>query len=140
MKGLKVGIIVVGFVAAALILWRFGTGKEAVPDTPETKNLWKCSDRECGHEYEMTAKQADDARRREFKEGESWPPAICPKCGQQMAHRCQKCPDCGTVFFGPEVPGSTGACPKCYPDEKPPEPDLPVEEGEEAPRPRPKVI
>jgi hypothetical protein len=140
-KGLKIGIIVVGFVVAALFFWRFVSGKEASPDAPEeTKTLWKCSNRTCGHEYAMTAPQAEEARTKDAKEGEAWPPAVCPKCGQRTVYTCQKCEVCGTVFFGPEVPGSTGACPKCYPEVKPPPPDEPVEEGQEAPRPRPKML
>lgn len=138
MKAAKIGIAVALLVVAAIILWRYTLRAEQIPDTEETRALWMCSSDECLHVFEMTAREEAEAQK--LAEGQPWPPGVCPKCGKRTAYHAQKCPECETVFFGPEVEGWTGACPKCYPDEKPPEEYYPIEEGEEAPRPRPKAI
>jgi hypothetical protein len=123
----KIAIIVVGFPLAALILWRCYP-REVVPNTPETKTLWRCTDKDCSHEFELTAKQVMDATM------QGPPPIDCPKCKQKKAFSCQRCEKCGTVYFGVEVPGATGRCPKCEPEAKPPEPEPQPEEGQPAPR------
>ena len=138
MKGAKIGIAVVLFLAAAVIFWRYTIRPDQIPDAEEARATWMCSDDDCHHAFEMTI--AEEAEAQKLAGGQPWPPAVCRKCGKRTAYHAQKCPECGTMYFGPEVEGWTGACPKCYPDEKPPEEYYPVEEGEEAPRPRPKAI
>ncbi|MBN2562775.1 MAG: hypothetical protein JXQ75_17770 [Phycisphaerae bacterium] len=137
MKNLKVAIVVVALAAAAVIAWHYGSGDRDIPDDEGTKTLWMCS--ECKHVFEMTAREVSEARDRGPK---PWPPAICPACGEQKSYLAQKCPQCGTVYFGSEVEGGTGACPKCHPEVEPPELYYPEEETEDAPirRPRPRAI
>ena len=35
------------------------------------------------------------------------------ECKQRQAHQAAVCPKCKTVYFGRDVPGETGLCPKC---------------------------
>lgn len=140
MKGMKVGIAVVLLVAAGIITWKFSLRPAAEAKGEDTSITWMCSDKDCSHVFSMTANETLQLQQKEEKPGEPWPPSSCPKCKARTAWPAQKCEKCGTMFFGPEVKGWTGACPKCHPDVKPPEEfEAPSAPGE-APKPRPKAI
>ena len=113
MKSVKIGIIVACLAAAVAITFLFG-GEEAIPEAMEGTTHWKCT--ACDHEFELKDSQL-------FKEQEranSPSPLYCPKCSELKAYQPMACYTCNTLFFGPEVPGASGQCPKCRPDAVPP--------------------
>ncbi len=128
LKNLKIGISVAALAVAAGITFYFSGSTVEPPDTEDSKTLWKFA--ECGHSFELTSKQFAD----EEKRAASASPLFCPKCNKMTAYRPIRCLKCDTIFFGPEVPGSSGECPNCRPKnrEQPPE--------EEQPADAPKVI
>jgi len=133
-KAAKLAIAVVLFAIAAVLAVRNLRGGHGVPDTPESRTQWMCS--ACLHPFQMTAREAEEAARRGPP---PWPPAFCPQCRAKKAYVAMRCPNCGTFFFGPEVEGYTGECPKCRPPPPPPPPP-PEEDGSTVPeQPRPKV-
>lgn len=111
MKNLKVIIIVLGLGGAGLMFFMNMKKEEPIPDTPESKSLWMCN--ACQKTVEWTTKQEYE------NSGSAAPPLFCPSCKARELYRAQKCEQCGTVFFGADVPGSSGVCPKCHPDVKP---------------------
>ena len=40
-------------------------------------------------------------------------PLICDSCAERKVHRLYICVKCSTEYFGADVPGSPGQCPKC---------------------------
>ena len=141
MKGLKIGFVVIAFALAVAITLMRSDGDETLPDTDDSKTLWKCT--ACEHQFEMTAREVAHAK--EKAKGDA---VHCPKCQQVKAYQLMACYTCQTLFFGTEVPGSTGECPKCRPDAEPwiePEPipvdeDDPYEPEQRRKRERPKSV
>lgn len=151
MNKFKIALATVMLAIAIALLWgslSYDAGA-VLPDDDSTKTLWMCSLPECGQSFFLTARQAQQAME---KGPQPWPPAICPQCKNQKAYQAQQCPDCGTKYFGSEVPGYTGACPKCHPEVRPLEEFLSPEDeddpssgptpdnGDAPPRPRPKTV
>ena len=133
MKKLKVGIIVVCLAVAVTVTLVFSPTEEPIPDTDESQTQWMC--RACSHVFMLTAREhaAETARGPEPS-----PPLYCPKCGKKEAYRAAKCSKCGTVYFGAQVPGATGACPKCYPRRSPPREEPEEDTGPARRKKRPK--
>jgi len=136
-KGIKIGMAIVLLATVGVITWRHRLRPEPIPNEEVIQTTWMCSDNECKHVFTLTSKEIEAAR---SAEPQPWPPAFCSKCKERTAYQTLKCEKCGTLYFSQEVKGSSGACPKCFPDTKPPEEYYPAEEGQEAPRPRPKVL
>jgi len=130
-QGLKLAVAIVVLVAAGAI-YHFRSVESPPAETEDSAMLWCC--RECHHSYKLTPSQT---KVEAAKAGSEFP-LICPKCGKKEAYRALICEYCETMYFGNEVPGSTGACPKCFPPvpndprittpvEKPAEKSVPVE-------------
>ncbi len=142
MKALKIGIAVVLLAAALAITMLTGDGSEPLPDTPESNVKWRCSD--CEHTYDLSSLKSAEAQTR----AGATAPIHCAKCDVKAAYQVIGCPECGTLYFGSEAPGSTGQCPKCNPDASPWEPGGGFDRGDgmpenpEAapPKPRPKNV
>jgi hypothetical protein len=124
MKNVKIIVIVLGLGGAALMLFMNMKKEEPIPDTPDTKTLWMCA--ACQKSLEWTLKEEVDYSH------SAAPPLPCPSCKARELYRAQRCPECDTIFFAADVPNSTGKCPKCNPDLKPPPPPD-IEDKEEAP-------
>lgn len=114
MKNVKIGIIV-GALAAALLITIFFGGEEKIPDDGSTNTHWQCI--ACGHSYDLSLTELLKEYQRVGTENA---PLICPKCSEKKVYQPVACHVCKTIFFGTEVPDSTGECPKCKPDATPP--------------------
>ena len=131
MQKVKLGIIVGALVLAGVFTFICNKDQEPIEvakDDP--KSPWLCAS--CNHQFEMNSKEEYDASQ---NVPNTMPPFICPQCKARQAWRANICEECGTAYFGSEVPNSTGVCPKCNPDAKPKPPEEVEEEqqgGEEA--------
>jgi len=142
LKAVKIGIVVVLLAAALAITLLTGDGAEPLADTPESSIKWRCAD--CEHTFDLTAFKSGEAQRR----AQAIAPIHCVHCDEQSAYQVIACPECGTLYFGSEAPGSTGRCPKCNPDASPWQPDGGFDREDERPeipdapppRPRPKNV
>lgn len=123
MKTLKIGIIVAA-LGAAFAIFLFGDEGQVPPDTDESKTVWQCT--ACEHRVEWTALQVQQ----EYGKAEGVP-FICPNCKETAVYQLMACLTCRTLFFGSEVPGETGQCPKCRPDAELPIPPVEVQEDDE---------
>jgi hypothetical protein len=141
-KATKIGIIVAALGAAIIITLFFG-GEEPPPDDASTNTLWKCV--ECEHSFSLTARELD----KEYERTTGTIPLYCPKCSKKTVYQPMACLRCNTLFFGPEVPGVPGVCPKCKPEEQPSPliEEAPIHEGEATPeeqaepeKPKPKSV
>ncbi len=111
MKQAKIAIIVVALSGSALIYFITRSGADPIPDTPESATGWMCQ--ECEHVFSLTAMAAGE----EYRRAGGQPPLFCPACNEKQAYRAATCSTCGTKYFGFEVPGQPGVCPKCHPNE-----------------------
>lgn len=111
MKSIKIAIIILALSGSVIVYFITRSGADPIPDTEESATEWMC--RDCRHVFSLTAREAAD----EYARAEGRPPLFCPACGEKKAYRVATCPNCGTKYFGFDVPGETGACPKCFPDE-----------------------
>ncbi len=142
MKSLKIGVAVVLLAAALAITLFVGDGAEPLADTAESSVKWRCTG--CEHTFDLSALKSAEAQRR----AQGTAPIHCAKCDEKTAYQVIGCSDCGTLFFGSEVPGSTGQCPKCNPEASPWEPgggfngegDTPENPDAPPPKPRPKNV
>ena len=112
-RRIQVAVIVVALGAVGAIFWTTNEAGEALPDTPESETLWMCH--ACGHAFRLTASAVAEERRR----AGGLAPLLCPTCSEREAYRAAVCGQCGTMFLGPDAPGSSGVCPQCYPDHEP---------------------
>lgn len=126
MKKVKLGIIVVALGAAAIISFLTGEDQGSIANVDDYRSAWKCV--KCEHKFDLTEREAQLA---EEKAGGS--PIHCAECGKIKAYRLASCLRCGTMFFGPEVPGGSSDCPKCPKHKKPraEKPDDTTEEEDE---------
>jgi len=108
-KHVKIGVIVAAMGTAALLFMFRSNAVEPVPDTPETAVQYKC--RVCQNVFDLTPTKIQA----EVEKAGQDAPLFCQGCNAKEAYRVSTCDKCGEQFFGPEVPGSTGACPKCFP-------------------------
>jgi hypothetical protein len=134
-QGVKIGIGVGGLAAAIGIFVFFGGSEEAQLAKPESMTLWMCA--ACGVTSDLTVKQAETLAR---ESGPPAPPLNCAKCKEKKVYRAGRCDKCQTPFFGSDVPDSSGQCPKCNPEAKPPSPlpdeiEEPLTEEEKADQP-----
>lgn len=112
MKFVKIGIIVASLGAAVAITWLYGDDQPRLPDTDASNTLWKCT--ACEREFALTAHQAGLAQAQAHGV-----PIECVHCRKVKAYQLMACLKCNTRFFGSEVPGESGQCPKCNPDAEP---------------------
>jgi len=108
-KHVKIGIIAVALGTAALLLMFRSNVAEPVPDTPETAVAYQC--RICKTVFNLTPTQV----KAEVDRAGQDVPLHCQSCSEKEAYRVATCDKCNGQYFGPEVPGSTGACPQCFP-------------------------
>lgn len=110
MKTAKIVTAVVLFVVAGVIFF-FNSGEKAeIPQDADTMTAWKCA--ECGKRVDLSATQVNEMM---IQVG-NVVPIICPACSKQHLYQIAVCPVCSTEFFGAEVPGHSGRCPKCSPE------------------------
>ena len=106
----KLIVALVIFAAAVLIFFLNSGDAEELPEsTPSIATPYKCAG--CDSKVELSDDQY--FAKREEVGGE--PPFICSACTKQQLYRLYTCTFCSTEFFGAEVPGGTGQCPKCNP-------------------------
>lgn len=136
----KIVIAVVALGAAVTITILFsGSGEDSQLVADETKTLWMCAG--CSQTADLTIKEVETMTR---EAGPDAPPLNCPHCKEKKFYRAKRCEVCATVYFGAEVPGSTGVCPKCNPEAVPPPPPpenetIEVQEETHEPGEEPKV-
>lgn len=129
MKNIKIGIIVAALGLAAVITYLTHGDQPIADDLSSEKSVWMCS--ECKTITKLSEREVES----ECRKLKDSPPLICEKCTLQKLYQVITCPVCETYFFGAEVPGSPGECPKCKPDAVPP----PEQEDESSPTYRPQV-
>ena len=112
MNNVKLGIIVAALGLAGIMFWRTSSSADDLPDTEESQTRWMCSDPNCGFDFLLTASECQEAEQRAG--GTS--PLYCQKCDKKLAYRAATCLACDTPYFGQDVPGSSGLCPKCKPN------------------------
>lgn len=133
-KQIKLGIIVVGLVAAATITF-LSNRSDSAADAEESSTLWKCT--ACLKTFDLTARQAARAQR-----AAGGVPILCPRCDKVRGYQVMACLKDGTLFFGSEVPDHNGQCPVCFlaakkPKKKqraPEEQDIEAEPPDEEPK------
>lgn len=114
-KNVKIGLAVVCLLAAGASWYRFSRSwEDAPPDTPESSTQWIC--RSCKADFKLTGLQYEKAKK---EVGGKEMPLICPKCKQKDLWLAAYCPTHNLVYLSSWAPGSTGKCPKCYPDAEP---------------------
>jgi hypothetical protein len=104
----KIGIITVIACALALVLFFQGGRANPVGGGADTRTQWLC--KSCTHNFLLTAKEV---AQRADPDPRHWAPLVCPECKQKQAYQALVCPKCKTIYFGSDVPGETGQCPKC---------------------------
>ena len=109
--------------AGGVTFWFMRGGEEVAAKAEETKTLWMCG--ACSGTLDLTAKDVDVMAK---EAGPPTPPLICAKCKEKKVYRAVRCSKCGSAYFSSDVPDSTGVCPKCNPDAKPPVIEETVEE------------
>jgi hypothetical protein len=110
MKFLKPAIVVCCAIATLIVvLTQFGSSELA--QEAQYPTAWMCS--VCKHRFDLTGSEAAAAM-----QDTGMPPVLCPSCRERKAYQLNSCMKCATVYFGGEVPGSTGKCPKCFPEAK----------------------
>ncbi|GJQ25859.1 MAG: hypothetical protein HBSAPP02_08910 [Phycisphaerae bacterium] len=126
MQKVKIGIIVGAIALAGIITFMCNKDQEPIEvAADDPKSPWLCA--ACNHQFELNSKEEFEAAQ---KVPNNLPPLLCPQCKARQAWRANICEECGTAYFGAEVPNSTGVCPKCHPDAKPKAPED-VEEEEQ---------
>jgi DNA-directed RNA polymerase subunit RPC12/RpoP len=145
-KSVKIAIIVIALGSALVITLKMGGGEDAKQAVAEeSRTSWLCGD--CSHQLQLTALEVAEKMK-----VDGGAPLTCPQCSAKKVYRSLICDKCSTPYFSREVEGSSGVCPKCNPEAKPPppgaedelppgaEPDPPEEEQEGAqPIKRPKL-
>ncbi|HPF38295.1 MAG TPA: hypothetical protein P5081_12010 [Phycisphaerae bacterium] len=120
-KLIALGLLIVATIA---VVWATrGAGEEDHSNDPAYATVWRCA--KCDATFELLPRDRAEALKLE-----NAPPILCNMCREQAAYQVIGCPVCGTLYFGPEVPGASGFCPVCHPKKTPPEPppDIPEEE------------
>lgn len=107
---LRLGIAVV-LICAVGLAFAFQAGKADSPaGGDKTQTQWLC--KACDHSFLLTARQV---AKRADSDPRRWAPLDCPQCGKKQAYLAMICPKCQTVYFGRDVEGATGQCPRCAP-------------------------
>jgi len=119
-KPIMIGVIIACFVLAGVITYKYSIGTEG-PGTEVFKgqSVWvKCSNSDCGAEYEMNKQVYFDSVDELVRQNPflmQTPPLVCEKCGEESVFQAVKCPKCEVVFFR----GAAGRgefadkCPEC---------------------------
>jgi len=142
-KNVKIGVIVAALGTAVMLFLFRSKAVEPVPDTPETAVGYQC--RICKAVFDLTPTELTKEVERA---GQDFP-LFCEACSEKEAYRVATCDKCSGKYFGPEVPGSTGACPVCFPatvaprvviqpDEEPT--DQPVDQEQDSGPAKPRVV
>jgi hypothetical protein len=115
---IKIGVIVVCFVAAVLIFWatRKGGGG-GIDDISDSEVTWViCLNKSCNAQYETSLKEYYKFLRDNVNPMGPTPALICKECGEPSVYKAEKCqnPACGIVFRSGSVPNDhADRCPKC---------------------------
>jgi hypothetical protein len=99
-KPVLVAIIVVCFAVAGVVAYTqiFKTDG-GIPKDFANQQLWvKCTDKDCGNEYEMNKKEYFQFVEKNTV-GMMTPPMKCSKCGKDTVYRAVKCEKCGKIFM-----------------------------------------
>ena len=109
-NAVKIGIIVVCLIAAAVIFIKTRSQNSA-PVSLKGQKIWiKCTNEACGAEYQMDSEKFYLAMDKSAVPLSMQAPAlVCEKCGKESAYMAEKCPKCKAVF----VVDNSGKCPKC---------------------------
>lgn len=94
----------------ALAVWIYAdepAEKNNPADADASRTQWLC--KSCSHAFRLTAHEVESAA----PSRESWPPLACPKCRANEAYLALCCSKCSMVYFGLDMPGGAGECPRC---------------------------
>ena len=109
-------IVVVCFVAAGVMTWKYTLGSDEGTIKIGDKTIWlKCRNPECEHAWQMDLRKFLDHKREQLQaKGPGQHPVTCPTCGEESGYEAMKCPDCGFVFERGSVPNDLpDRCPEC---------------------------
>jgi len=136
---LKLGIVVVIACAVALAFVFQGGLADPLAAGDDSQTQWMC--KSCSHCFLLTARQV---AQRADRDPRRWAPLDCPQCGRKQAYLALACPKCQTIYFGQDVPGELGQCPRCatgrrmaVAEEDRPSAELSSRQDGSAARPRP---
>lgn len=107
---LRISILVVVACAVGLTLVLQGGLADPLSAGDDSHTQWLC--KSCAHDFLLTARQVAQQADRD---PQHWAPLSCPQCRQKQAYLAMVCPQCRTIYFGRDVPGESGHCPKCSP-------------------------
>ena len=120
-KPIMIGVIIVCFLLAAVIAYKYSfSPEESGKEVFTGQLLWvKCSNTDCGEAYQMDKKGYFDSIEEIIRQNPmsmmETPALVCEKCGKESVYRAEKCPKCEVTFFR----GATGRgdfadrCPEC---------------------------
>jgi ribosomal protein L40E len=113
-KTVKIAIVIVALGAAVVIAWVTMRGGEDATraKAEETRTPWLCA--ACKQGFYLTSSEVE----KQLAEGP--PPLACSHCKARQASVAMVCEKCGTFYFQAGMEGSSGKCPKCFPDAAPP--------------------
>ena len=115
-KPIMVGVIVVCVVLAGAITYMNRPKGSGIDSIKDTELLWvKCSNPDCGAEYQMGKKDYFQSLQNASAEGTGIAALTCKQCSEESIYRAEKCEKCGTVFFRriQEVGTYPDKCTKC---------------------------
>jgi predicted RNA-binding Zn-ribbon protein involved in translation (DUF1610 family) len=117
-KPIMIGIVVACIIAAVVItiMTSSGGSGSGIASIESGLNTWvKCSNPDCGHEYQMEKRKYLETIQEQRKGSASLMQALeCPKCGEQSVYEAVKCEKCELIFFPGTVRGDfTDRCPEC---------------------------
>ncbi|HKQ48127.1 MAG TPA: hypothetical protein VJZ71_08675 [Phycisphaerae bacterium] len=107
---LRISILVVVACGVGLALFLQGGQADPLSAGDDSHTQWLC--KSCAHDFLLTARQVAQQADRD---PQHWAPLKCPQCRQKQAYLAMVCPQCRTIYFGRDVPGESGQCPKCSP-------------------------
>ena len=120
-KTIMLGVIVTCLVLAGIITYATRAKSSGI-EALKGQLIWvKCSNSDCGAEYQMDKKEYFDTIQKLTKENpfaaisQGTLALICKKCGEESVYRAEKCPKCGLVFFWSTAGHGDLAdrCPEC---------------------------
>lgn len=107
---LRISILASVACAVGLALVLRGGLADPLAAGDDSHTQWLC--KACAHDFLLTARQVAQQADRDPVH---WSPLNCPQCRQKQAYLALVCHKCQTIYFGRDVPGESGECPKCLP-------------------------
>ena len=114
-KSLMIGVIVVCMAVAGIITFtRKSDSTSPRVSMSGKKTLVKCSNPDCGAEYEMDEQEYyDEISERIDRTKFVTQPLVCKECGKESIYKALKCSKCGAVFFYASSDDYADRCSEC---------------------------